>query len=222
MVMDVGPKETRFYSDTQLKEIADEIDRAVTIPVNMMVEAEHRVYDLSEVEKILREAKRITVQDCGCRTEYGNCDSPRDVCIGLDDEADYALDNEKWNSREIDLEEALQVLKRSHEAGLVHMAYVMKGEDKPGLICSCCTCCCHTLHSLLRNGIHTQVLSSRLVALDDKTKCIDCGECVKRCVFLAREKTQNKMKYDSSKCMGCGLCVSTCPTETISMVPRDD
>jgi len=219
--MDSGSKETKFYSDEQLREIADEIDRAVTIPVNMIIEAEHRVYDLSEIEKILREAKRITVQNCGCRTEYGNCNSPRDVCIGLEEE-DYDLDNEKWNRRDIDLEEALQVLKRSHAAGLVHMAYVMNGDENPGLICSCCTCCCHTLGSLLRNGIHTQVLSSKLVAQNDESKCIDCGECVGRCVFLAREMNQDKMHYDSSKCMGCGLCVSTCPTETISMVPRDD
>ena len=216
--MEAGSKEKRFYSDAELMEIADEIDRAVTIPVNMRIEAEHRVYDLSEIEKILREAKRITVQDCGCRTEYGNCDAPRDVCIGLDKEADYALD--KWNAREIKYDEALMVLQRSHEAGLVHMAYVMKGEDKPGLICSCCPCCCHTLGSLLRNGIHAQVLSSRLVARDDESNCIECGECVRRCVFHAREMPQSEMKYDASKCMGCGLCVSTCPTEAISMVPR--
>ena len=214
-------RDTRFYSEKQLHEIADDIDRAVTIPVNYMIEADHRVFDLSEVEKILREAKKITVQDCGCKTEYGNCDAPRDVCIGLDEEADYALEQDTLNVREIDIDEALGVLRRSHEAGLVHMAYVFKDQDKPGLICSCCSCCCHTLGGLLRYGVHTEVLSSNLIASDDEKKCIKCGECVSRCVFEARWMEQDKMVYDVSNCMGCGLCVTTCPTETISMVPRD-
>ncbi len=219
--MNPESRDTRFYSEKQLHEIADDIERAETIPVNYMIEADHRVFDLSEVEKILREAKRITVQDCGCKTEYGNCDAPRDVCIGLDEEADYTLEKKTMNVREINIDEALDVLRRSHEAGLVHMAYVFKDKDKPGLICSCCSCCCHTLGGLLRYGIHTEVLSSKLNAADEEEKCIDCGECVSRCVFEARWMEQDKMTYDASKCMGCGLCVTTCPTETISMVSRD-
>ena len=219
--MNPESRDTRFYSEKQLHEIADDLEKAVTIPVNYMIEADHRVFDLSEVEKILREARKITVQDCGCKTEYGNCDAPRDVCIGLDEEADYALRKGTMNVREIDIDTALDVLRRSHEAGLVHMAYVFKDKEKPGLICSCCSCCCHTLGGLLRYGIHTEVLSSRLNAVDREEKCIDCGECVSRCVFEARWMEKDKMTYDVSKCMGCGLCVTTCPTETISMVPRD-
>lgn len=209
----------RFYSEKQLHEIADEIDRAVTIPVSTMIEAEHRVYDLSEMEKILREANRITVQDCGCRTEYRNCDSPRDVCLGLDEEADVALKG-KYNARVVTIDEALDVLRRSHEAGLVHMAYVMEGYEKPGLVCSCCPCCCHTLGGLLRYGIHTQVLTSSLIAIDDHEKCNACGTCTSRCVFGARNLVEGELIYDSTKCYGCGLCVSTCPTQTISMIPR--
>ena len=219
--MNPATREERFYSEKQLQDIAYDIDRAVTIPVNAMIEADHRVFDLSEVEKILQEARRITVQDCGCKVEFGNCDAPKDVCIGLDEEADYTLEQGSMNVREINVDEALNVLRRSHEAGLVHMAYVFKDKEKPGLICSCCSCCCHTLGGLLRYGIHTEVLSSKLIALDDEAKCIDCGECVSRCVFEARWIDIDKMVYDEAKCMGCGLCVSTCPTEAISMVSRD-
>ena len=177
--MNPESRDTRFYSEKQLHEIADDLEKAVTIPVNYMIEADHRVFDLSEVEKILREARKITVQDCGCKTEYGNCDAPRDVCIGLDEEADYALEKGTMNVREIDIDTALDVLRRSHEAGLVHMAYVFKDKDKPDLICSCCSCCCHTLGGLLRYGIHTEVLSSKLNAVDREEKCIDCGECAR-------------------------------------------
>jgi Pyruvate/2-oxoacid:ferredoxin oxidoreductase delta subunit len=217
MVSDSGGE--RFYSVKELKEIADDIDRAVTVAVNERIEADHRVFDFSEVEKLLREARRIAVQDCECKVMYGNCDAPRDVCLILDDEADYALTG-GFDAMELSVDQALDVLRRSHEAGLVHMAYVMKGSERPGLICSCCSCCCHTLGGLLRYGIHAQVLTSNFIAVDDANLCVDCGRCVSRCVFGARRMVDAKLVYDDSKCYGCGLCVSTCPTDAISMTPR--
>ena len=206
-----------FYSEVQLREIAEDIEKTVTVPVNVMVEADHRVYDLREVERILRAANKIVLQDCGCRKEYRNCDAPLDVCLGLDEDAEYAL--KSGGGRVVSLGEALKVLERSHEAGLVHMAYVMKGKEKPGLICSCCPCCCHTLGGLLRYGIHAQVLSSSFLASDVEEKCVQCGKCVQRCVFGARSMNDG-LVYEESKCMGCGLCVTTCPTNAISMKPR--
>lgn len=216
------PKENTFYSKIQVQEIADEIEKAVIIPVNTQIEVEHRIFDFTEMEGILCNTRKIVLQDCGCKTEYGNCDSPLDVCLILDDEADYALEQEKYNPREIDFDEALSVLQKSHEAGLVHMAYIMKGDEKPGLICSCCKCCCHTLGGLMHYGIHTHILSSAHVAEDDYEKCIRCGKCVNRCVFGARNMKEGDLVYDKKKCYGCGLCVSTCPSRVIKMTRRDE
>jgi Pyruvate/2-oxoacid:ferredoxin oxidoreductase delta subunit len=213
-------KDMRFYSDKELQRISEEIEKAVTIPVHVEIESEHRVYDFSEMKEILERARRITVQDCGCKTEYENCNAPRDVCISLDEAADESLVNGKDNPREVNVDEAIKVLQKSHEAGLVHMAYTMKGEEKPGIICSCCPCCCHTLGSLIRNGLHTQILTSKYIAAYDRNKCVECEECVERCVFQARQKERGKLVYDQSKCFGCGLCVSTCPTKAISLAPR--
>jgi Pyruvate/2-oxoacid:ferredoxin oxidoreductase delta subunit len=210
----------RFYSDEDVQRIAADLEKAVTIPVNLDIDSEHRVYDFSEMQAILEKANRIVVQDCGCKTEYRNCDAPRDVCVSLDETADELLEEEKYHPREVSVDEALEVLRRSHEAGLVHMAYTMKGEEKPGLVCSCCPCCCHTLGSLMRNGLHTEILTSKFVAADDQGKCTECAKCVDRCVFQARCVDEGKLVYDQSKCFGCGLCVSICPAEAISLVPR--
>lgn len=213
-------KDMRFYSEEEVQRIAEELEKAVTIPVNIEIELEHRIYDFLEVKEILEGARRIVVQDCGCKTEYRNCDAPRDVCISLDEIADELLEKTKYNPREIDVDEAVGVLQRSHEAGLVHMAYTMRGEEKPGLVCSCCPCCCHTLGSLARGGIHTLILTSKYIAAYNRDKCIECAECVERCVFQARRVERGKLVYDQSKCFGCGLCVSICPMEAISLVPR--
>jgi Pyruvate/2-oxoacid:ferredoxin oxidoreductase delta subunit len=218
--MDSQPNEKNFYSKTQVQEIADEIERVVIMPVNSEIEIEHRIFTSEEMISILQKARKIVLQDCGCKTEYGNCDSPREICLTLDEEADYALKNRKDNSKEIEIDEALSVLRKSHEAGLVHMAYIMKGEEKPGLICSCCSCCCHTLGGLLKYGIHAQILSSAYIAEDVREKCINCGECVNRCKFGARLIKEDSLLYNMSKCRGCGLCVSSCPTQAIKMRKR--
>lgn len=210
----------KFYSSKEVHRIKEELTKAVTIPVHIEIEAEHRVYDFSEMKKLLKDARRIVVQDCGCRTEYENCDTPRDVCISFDEIADESLEDDKYHPREVDVDEAITVLQRSHEAGLVHLAYTMKGDEKPGLVCSCCPCCCHTLGSLVRNGVHTRILTSKYIAVYDREQCIDCAKCVERCVFQARQMEEGELAYDQSKCFGCGLCVSTCPVDAVHLIPR--
>ena len=208
------------YSAEELRDIAGEIEVALTVPVNVEVEAEHRVYDLSEVREMLGGARMIVLQDCGCRADHGNCDSPLDTCLSLDGDAEEALRAGRYNAREVGLEEALEVLRRSHEAGLVHMAYTLKGKGYTSPICSCCPCCCHTLGGLVRHGVHAKVLASRYVAEDDPSMCTGCGVCVDRCSFQAREMAGGELQYDRSRCFGCGLCVSTCPTGAIGLVER--
>ncbi len=210
----------RFYSIEDVQKIAADIEKAVTIPVNIEIGYEHKVYNFSEMKAILENANRIAVQDCGCKTEYNNCDAPRDVCISLDWSADELTEKDFQNSRELNIDEAIEVLKRSHEAGLVHLAYTMKGEDRPSIICSCCPCCCHTLGSLVRNGVHTEILASKYIAEHDRSRCLECGKCAERCAFQARQMREGRLVYEQSKCFGCGLCLSTCPTEAISLALR--
>ena len=63
-------KNMRFYSDKELKRISGEIEKAVTIPVHVEIKSEHMVYNFSEIKEILEKARRVVVQDCGCKTEY--------------------------------------------------------------------------------------------------------------------------------------------------------
>ena len=213
-------KRDRYYSEKELRSIAADLTSAEAIPVNVEIEAEHRVFDFSEVEKILKHSENIFLQDCGCRSQFHNCDAPLDTCLVVNVGADYA---EKWpnnHSKRVDVDEALRALRRSHEAGLVHMAYVSKGDEEPQLICSCCTCCCHTLGGIVDHGITTQVLTSKLIAQDDEAKCVGCGKCVERCLLGARKMTGGKMDYDASKCLGCGLCITTCQKGAIKLVDR--
>jgi Pyruvate/2-oxoacid:ferredoxin oxidoreductase delta subunit len=210
---------TQYYTKKELKKIANSLESAITLPVNIEIEADHRVFDLSEVEAILRDSADIFLNDCGCRSIHKNCNKPLDTCLAINVDFDYSEKEEGKNSRRVTIEEAVAVLRRSHDAGLVHMAYIMKGDKKPFLICSCCTCCCHTLGSLLRKGVHTQILTSKLIAIDDG-ECIDCGRCIDRCIFGARSIENGVKRYNKDGCFGCGLCVSSCPVDAITLIDR--
>jgi len=193
---------------------------AVTVPVNISIHGQQTVLDMSGVENILRNAEVITLDDCGCRIRWHKCDAPLDVCLSLDEEAREAM---KHGAKRISFAQALVVLRRSHQAGLVHLAFTFKGHDKPDVICSCCSCCCHSLSALVRFGMPEAVVASEYIAHQDYDTCDDCGDCVQRCQFQARQlNSDNKLVFNSAKCFGCGLCVSTCPTKSITLIKRNN
>ena len=212
--------EKKSWTREQLEKIAVGKMTTVAVPVNTSFEAGQRVLDLGEMEELLKKARLISQQECDCKQRMGNCDSPQDGCLSLDEEAEDMIKN--YGAHEIFLEDALAALKRTHEAGLVHMAYTMNGQDKVGVVCSCCSCCCHSLSAALDFDYPGLVLRSELVARDAAQGCVDCGTCVSRCHFGARKMVDEKMVYTTEKCFGCGLCVTTCPKVVITMVPRPE
>jgi len=190
----------------------------VTVPVNISIQGQQTILDLTSIEGILRDAEVIALEDCGCRARWHKCDAPLDVCLSLDGEAREAM---KHGARRISLAQAVVVLKRSHEAGLVHMAFTFKGKEKPEVICSCCSCCCHSLSALVRFGIPDHVVTSEYIAQNNNETCDNCGTCVRRCQFHARRLVGDKLVFDPTRCFGCGLCVTTCPTRSITLIKRN-
>ncbi len=213
----------RFEEDwgaAEVREVNSEIVSTVTIPVNLKIEAEQRVYDFESVKAMLRRARLIVLQDCRCRVKLHHCDAPVNTCILLDEWAEKRLASEsrdQKHARRVSLDEAMGALEMSHRAGLVHMAYTREGDDYPKTICSCCSCCCHALSGLIRYGLPPVILSSGYVAVDGGG-CINCGRCVERCQFAARTLVDGAVRYDDSKCYGCGLCITECPTANIRLV----
>jgi ferredoxin len=213
----VGEKENDWTREELRREYVDKMT-AVTVPVCITIHGQQTILDLSSIETLLRDAEIIALEDCGCRTKWHKCDAPIDVCISLDGEA---RDSMRRGARRISLAQALVVLQRSHRAGLVHMAFTFNGKDKREVVCSCCSCCCHSLSALLRFGMPDAVVASQYIAQQDNDTCNNCGTCVQRCQFKARQlDSNNTLVFNPAKCFGCGLCLSTCPTRSITLVRR--
>ncbi len=205
------------WTETEFKEYANKY-KAVTIPVQVKIQGKQRILNLIEVEKILAEAGLIALGECYCRNKVKRCNSPLDTCLSLNEKAKELI--RKGLAVKVNLEDALKTLKRAHEVGLVHITYTIVGKEKPVYICSCCSCCCHSLSGLVKFGFVNAVASSEYIASDDVQSCINCGKCVQRCPFKARTLQDGKMRFDKTKCFGCGLCATTCPTGSISLILR--
>lgn len=193
--------------------------KAITLPVNVSFSGKQKILDMRELKEILKEAEVIAQGECECRRRFGNCIDPMDGCLGIGDEAIEWLEEKK--AKRITVEEALEAMKRTHDAGLVHMAYIFEGKEGVQWICSCCSCCCHSLSAAIRFGYSDHVFSSKYIATQDSEKCSSCGTCIDRCQFHARKLVNDELVFLEEKCFGCGVCVDTCPEDAIAMAERE-
>lgn len=192
---------------------------ATTIPARIEIEMKEVVLSFGEAEKILRNARSVALGPCQCRKIEQNCDAPVDVCLSLNHSAEG--DDEYEGFEPVSVERALEALRTSHEAGLVHLAYRKPGKPITEF-CSCCSCCCWFLKKLKTTDYHESIVEARYVAKQDAGKCVGCGACVERCQFDAWLPSENgeKPSLKTTGCFGCGVCVTACPVDAISLVPR--
>jgi len=206
------------------EEIAETLDhyQAVTIPVHVDINVRHTVVDLSEAGSILRKADSVALGDCACRSKENACGRPIHVCLVMN-QSEEALRKDFPSFEYVTLERALEALRESHEAGLVHLAF-RKHDGEITEFCSCCECCCWFLGNLKQFDYHDGVVESAYVAQHLPEKCLACGLCVEKCPFDAWEAGGNGEKpiLREEKCFGCGVCVTACPAQAIAFHLRED
>jgi Pyruvate/2-oxoacid:ferredoxin oxidoreductase delta subunit len=188
------------------------------IPVSKKISYGMEIFPYEECVEILKRAKKIALGKCQCRLSAQKCDAPLDVCIMLDGWADFVVD--RGLARPIKIEEAIDALERSEEAGLVHTTTNTK-KHVP-YICNCCSCCCYMLRGVTELG-RRDLASSSFVADVDEDICIGCEECINICKFEGIElNDKGVVRVIQENCLGCGICASVCPEDALSMVQRSD
>lgn len=194
------------------------------IPIGIKVEPETQaVYPYHLMETVVNQAIAIAVGHCPCRITSrlrgGGCDHPTEVCIKFDDMAKYVI--EKGLAREITKEEALEIIKQSEEAGLVHFVDNALKDIKHN--CNCCGCACWNVGSIKRRKIPRDVLMATYFIRDtDEEECTGCGECVEVCPVEAIRMEGDLPMVDEDWCIGCGVCVAKCPAEAAKLKLRPD
>jgi NAD-dependent dihydropyrimidine dehydrogenase PreA subunit len=179
------------------------------IPAQQAVKTEW-VLPYDDVRAILLSSKAFNIRDCICRAQQdqlGNrkCDFPVTMCLNFSDVERPAYPGD------ITKEEALAILEKSEQVGLVHtVSNVMQGV---GYICNCCGCCCAILRSINELGIENSVAHANYFAVIDPVNCASCGTCIDRCQVHAISAGEEASVVDQAHCIGCGLCVTSCPNQ---------
>jgi len=188
-----------------------------TIPIAESIPPEHHIASLDDAAEILKEAGKIVVADCICRKRMDilgdACDAPLEVCLLFGSMGQYYLDNQM--GREISADEAITIVARAQEAGLVTQPAT---SANPSGMCNCCGDCCGVLASIKRDPNPAELVYSNNYAEIDTGACIHCGECLPYCHMDAiRLVEENPAVILENRCIGCGVCVPRCPSEAISL-----
>lgn len=206
------------------------------IPIEKSVDSRTEILPFEIASEYISSAKHIAVGRCACRDHAEmqdgrkRCDRPMDVCLVFDRVAEYWID--KGIGRSINHEEAVDVLRRSAKAGLVHCTTnnqifgEVNNMRMSGMICNCCPCCCFILQGVLRTRSQQGLQKSNFQPVINRDDCNLCMTCISACPVDAlyhhqphkEDLSDNFIALNGSECLGCGVCVMTCEKEAIHLV----
>lgn len=195
-----------------------------TIPVYETIKArEGAVASYDDARKILEQAGKISVADCYCdRLHMLRGEEPYEPlerCFAFGAGAEFSVS--KGFGRFVEVEEALEILKKCADAGLVHNTADLQ---VPLFICNCADRCGGNLS---RKGVpwafEQYEKTSNFYTVVDVDACTGCGECVDRCWFDAASINEEGVaKIKPEICEGCAQCVTICPEEALTLVQKPE
>ena len=213
-----------FNRNVTRQAYSSETDAYRYIPVSGTVDLSiQAVYPHHTMESVLKDVTDFAVCHCACRMisrlRGRPCEHPTEVCIKFDEMAGYVIDRNL--GREISREEALEIIKQSEDAGLVHFVDNTKGKIKHN--CNCCGCACWNVGAIKRRKIPRDILMAvYFVRETDEDACTGCGECAEICPVDAVVMEGDLPRIDTQWCIGCGVCVSGCPAGAAKLKIRPD
>ena len=193
-----------------------------TIPVAASIPPEYHVASLDDAAEILKNAGKIVLADCICRKTREvigkSCDTPLEVCFLFGSMGQYYLDN--GMGREIQFEEAVEVVAQAQEAGLVTQPAT---SANPTGMCNCCGDCCGVLASIKRDPNPAELVYSNNYAEVETENCTECEICLPSCHMEAIKMSEDGPAIVlENRCIGCGVCITQCPADAISLKEKPE
>ena len=195
-----------------------------TIPIEQTVDHEQSVATYDDLMGVVETVGGpISVMECICRQGKDMIGEPckktelRESCFAFRGAAKMYI--EKGLAREISKEEAIKILKKAQDDGLV----LQPGNSlRPMNICTCCGCCCGVLSNQNKLDEPAQFFATNFYAKVDPDECIGCGICEDRCNMDAVHVEDAIAVVNLARCIGCGACVPTCTSEAIKLYRKEE
>jgi electron transport complex protein RnfB len=180
-----------------------------TVPVNKSIDHLWAVAPYEDLKAIIKTKDKIAVAKCICRVQQG--------LLGKECAQFYV---DKQMARFISQEDALSILDKCEEDGLVPQPFI--SQDAGGM-CNCCGDCCGILRSIKLHPKPAEKVLTNYYAEVAADQCSGCETCLDRCQMEAIAMGDDSVaQVDRDRCIGCGLCVTTCPSEALSLKEKPE
>ncbi len=212
----------QYYKEAYQEEMgASNVPGFRVFPVGETIKSDIALLPYKRIEDEIKGARKIAVSPCICRKEAHltghGCNHMIETCLSFGVAAEYYIEN--GTGREIDADEAIEILKKSDDQGMVHAGVNVTHLSN---ICNCCPCCCDSMKGIVSKG-HDKIkyLNALYVAFIEQDTCTSCGTCEERCPVSAVDVDDGMAEVDEKKCLGCGLCAGSCPEDAIDIQLRE-
>ncbi|MHA1269057.1 MAG: 4Fe-4S binding protein [Candidatus Helarchaeota archaeon] len=172
------------------------------------------------VEEMINKNEYFAVIPCQCRliAELNNehCEfAPSEMGCFIVGASALATAN-MGLGRSLTKEEAIEYLKETEKAGLVHNA--SNDASEHSFICNCCPDHCGALLPFKKFGIKN-IKPSNFIPKINQELCIKCKTCANKCPMemILYSEPEDIMIINYDNCIGCGVCASNCQENAILM-----
>ena len=199
--------------------------RAIPVDKSIPVPGKFKVGTYDNLRDIIDRAKGpLAVVNCICREghdligESCKLTDLRETCLMVD--PDHARRQvEMGIARPVTKGEALDILKKAQDAGLVIQP---ENSQRPEAICCCCGDCCVLLQSLKKHPRPVDLYDTNYYVELIPESCTGCGECVEICQLDAREMENGVAAVNLDRCIGCGNCVVVCDYDATRLMKKTE